>query len=121
MWISIIKDVVKGLVAGVVASAIGYAKKEEIPKWDLKKMTQTVIVGAFTNGIIVGSGMPITELSGEIATWLEISSITAPMVEFAILTGIVILADHIVKIVVRRSDVIILWDKAKQFIGKYIK
>ena len=120
MWLTIVKDVIKGLFAGALASFIGYAKKEEVPQWDLKKMLQTVFVGAFTNSIIVGTGMPITDLAVEISTWLEVPALTAPMVEFAILTGIVILTDHLVKVIVRRSDVVTLWNKFKEFITLYI-
>lgn len=118
--IGIIKTIVKGLVSGAVASFIGYAKKEELPKWDLKKALQTIFLGAFTNAMVMGTGMPISELSVEIVEWLEIETLTAPMVEFLILTGLIILVDHLVKVIVRRSDVMKLWNKFKETITKYI-
>jgi len=118
--LGIIKAIVKGVVAGAIASFVGYAKKEEVPKWDLKKMLQTVILGAITTGIVNGSGMPISDLSVEIAVWLDIPAVTSAMVEFAILTGIIILVDHVVKIIVRRTDVMELWNKFKEFISKYV-
>lgn len=118
--VGVIITVVKGLISGAVASFVGYAKKEEIPKWDLKKALQTTLLGGFTNAILMGSNMPMGDLSAEIAIWLDIPSITAPMVEFLILTGLIILTDHLVKVIVRRSDVMILWDKFKEFISKYV-
>jgi len=118
--LGVIKTIIKGVVAGAVASFIGYAKKEEVPKWDLKKMLQTTILGAITNGIIMGSNMPISDLATEISVWLEIPSLTPVIVEFAILTGIIILTDHLVKIITRRSDVMALWNKLKEFLAKYI-
>lgn len=118
--IGVIKTIAKGLISGAVASFIGYAKKEDLPKWDLKKMLQTVFIGGFTNAIIMGSNMPIGDLSAEIEIWLEIPALTAPMVEFAILTGLVILTDHIVKVIVRRSDIMKLWNEFKEFISKYV-
>lgn len=120
MIVGIVKATIKGLVSGAVASFIGYAKKEELPKWDLKKMLQTVFVGGFTTAIVSGSGMPIPELSAKIVEWLEIEALTAPMVEFLILTGLIIIVDHLVKVIVRRSDIMMLWNKFKVFISAYV-
>lgn len=118
--LNVVKNVLKGFVSGIIASFIGYAKKEEVPTWDLKKMLQEVVLGGFTSAIIYGSGMPIGELAGKIAIWLEVEALTAGMIEFAILTGMVILVDHIVKIIVRRSEIMTLWNKFKEFISNYI-
>lgn len=121
--LGVLKAITKGFVSGAIASLIGYAKIETktnpFPKWNLSKLLQEVFLGGFTWALIYGSGMPISELSTTIAEWLEVAVVTGPMVEFLLMTILVIFVDHIVKIIVRRSDIMILWEKFKAFLSQY--
>lgn len=120
MIVEIVKQVVKGMVSGAFASFIGYAKQEEVEKWELEKALKTTILGMLTQGFIYGSGMPISEFAVEISTWLDIPALTPIVVEFAILTGIVMVTDQLVKILIRRTAIANAWNKVKAYLGKYL-
>lgn len=124
MIVEIIKEALKGLVSGAMASLLGYAKQEKPESWQLDKFAKTVILGSFTSAIISGSGMPIPQLATKISSWLATESICfvpAAVIEMAILIGLVIVADEIVKVIVRRTDIVKAWNKFKEFLGKYWK
>ena len=122
MIVEIVKEVLKGLISGGVASLLGYAKQENPEKWRLDKFAKTVILGSFTGAIVRGSGMPIPQLATEISNWLiteGICFVPAPVIEMAILTGLIMIVDQLVKIIVRRTDIVKVWNKLKEFLGKY--
>lgn len=115
-------NALKGAIVGTIASAVGYAKQEEIGNWQFDKMLKTIIVGAITVSIISGSGLSIVALADLICTQLLIPAgvtVTASLVEGAILTGIVIVADEIVKIIARRTPAGKYFDKLKDLLGKF--
>lgn len=122
MVVEIVKEVLKGLISGGIASLLGYAKQETPEKWQLDKFAKTVILGSFTNAIVRGTGMPIPQLATEISNWLAtegICFIPASVVEMVILTGLIMIIDQIVKIIVRRTDIVKVWNKLKDFLSKY--
>ena len=115
-------ETAKGAISGIIASGIGYAKQEKPENWDLGKFVKTVVIGMGTSGLVRGSRMPIPELSSKLSEWLSteaIAFVPAIVIETAILTGIVIIADQVVKVIVRRTDIVKVWDKLKAFLGKY--
>lgn len=122
MIVEALIEALKGALSGAIASGIGYAKQEKPEKWDLAKASKTVILGMFVNAIVRGTGMPISELATEISGWLAtegVAFIPAVVLEGMILTGIIMLTDQIVKIIVRRTDIVKVWNKLKEFLSKY--
>jgi len=120
--LEVLIEVVKGAVSGAIASAIGYAKQEKPDKWDFNKASKTIFLGMITNSIVRGTKMPIPELSVKISEWLAtegIAFIPAIIVEGMILTGIVMVVDQMVKVLVRRTDVMTAWNKLKAYLSKY--
>ena len=120
--LGVLVDTVKGVISGAIASTIGYAKQDKPENWDLGKFTKTVVIGMVASGLVRGSRMPIPELASKISEWLAteaIAFVPAVMIETAILTGIVIVADQVMKVVVRRTDIVKVWNKFKTFLGKY--
>jgi len=113
----------KGAISGGIASFIGYAKQEKPEKWDLGKATKTVVLGALTTSITEASGLSLTEIATLVSTYLTNQGIplAAPQVELAITVSIVMVADQVVKVVVRRTDIKALWNKIKAFLSKYWK
>lgn len=113
--------ILKGLFFGGLASLIGYLKQEQIEKWDFTKMLKTMIVGAVTTSIIQATGLSLAELSFVISTWLAQNGISlAPgVIETIITTAIIVFADQLVKIIVRRTDLVRLWNKLKELISNY--
>ena len=114
---------IKGAISGGIASFIGYAKQEKPEKWDLGKATKTVVLGALTTSITEASGLSLTEIATLVSTYLTNQGIplAAPQVELAITVSIVMVADQVVKVVVRRTDIKALWNKIKAFLSKYWK
>lgn len=122
MWtifLTALKATIKGAIAGGLTNLLGFAKQEEVEKWELGKCVKTVTIGAITGGLVGGSGLPISEIATKLATWINIPAIQPWIVEMAILTTIVIVADEIVKVVVRRTDLKRLWNAFKELVGKY--
>lgn len=114
-------EIFKGLIFGALAAVIGYAKQEKPESWQLSKMVKTMIVGALTTGIMRGSGMPISGVANAISVYLASEGIVVSpaIVEVTVATMIVIFADQIVKILVRRTDLVSLFDKFKAFLAQY--
>jgi len=124
MIVEALIEALKGAISGAIASGIGYAKQDEPENWDLGKASKTVILGMFVNAIVRGTRMPIPELATKISEWLAtegLAFVPAVVVEGLILTGIIIVTDQLVKLIVRRTDVNKVWNKFKEFIGKYWK
>ena len=122
MIVEVLIEILKGAVSGAVASGIGYAKQEKPEDWMLGKASKTVLLGLFVSAIVRGTGMPIPELATKISTWLAtegIAFVPAIVVEGMILTGIVMLTDQIVKVIVRRTDIVTVWHKFKNFVSTY--
>lgn len=119
-FLVVLKAVIKGVIAGGLTNLIGYAKQEgDLEKWDIGKALKTTIIGAITGGLVYGSKLPVDQIAVQIATWLEVPAINGMMVEMFILTMIVIVADQLVKIVIRRTDLMNLWNKFKDRFTKY--
>lgn len=124
MIVGIVKETLKGLISGAIASLLGYAKQEKPEKWQLDKFAKTIILGSFTTAIVCGSGMPILQAATEVSNWLAaegIAVIPSTVIEMAILTGLVMIADQLVKVIVRRTDIVKVWNKVKEFLAKYWK
>lgn len=56
-------DIVKGLVAGAIAAAIGYFKSQDLQKLEILKLAKTVIFGGVIGGVAAwrGTSLPETE------------------------------------------------------------
>lgn len=54
-------DVLKGLVAGAVAAAIGYFKSQSIEKLEIPKLAKTVIFGGVVGALAAWRGTSIPE------------------------------------------------------------
>lgn len=122
MIVEALIEALKGAISGAIASGIGYAKQEKPDDWKLAKASKTVILGMLVNAIVRGTGMPIPQLATEISKWLAtegVAFIPAIILEGIILTGIIMLTDQIVKVIIRRTDIVIVWNKLKEFLGKY--
>jgi len=119
--VKILVSAVKGAVCGGIASFIGYAKQEKPEKWELGKAVKTVVLGSLTTAIVEGSGLSIPQLSAMISAYLTAQGIplSPAQVELGITTGMIIVADQVVKIVVRRTDIVRVWNKLKAFLSKY--
>ena len=104
---------IKGAISGGIASFIGYAKQEKPEKWDLGKATKTVVLGALTTSITEASGLSLTEIATFVSTYLTSQGIplTPLEVEMMISVGMVMVADQVVKVIVRRTDIKALWNK----------
>lgn len=113
--------ILKGLLFGGLAAVIGYAKQEEPDKWEFGKLIKTMIIGAVTTGVLKGTGMPLSELAVAISNYLASEGVVLGpvVVEVFLTTMIIIFADQIVKILVRRTDLVTLFDKLKAFVTKY--
>jgi len=115
-------ETAKGAISGIIASGIGYAKQEKPENWDLGKFVKTVVIGMITAGLVRGSRLPIPELASKLSEWLAtegIAFVPAIAIETATLTGIIIIADQVVKVVVRRTDIVKVWNRLKVFLGEY--
>lgn len=124
MIVEALIEAIKGAISGAIASGIGYAKQDEPEKWDLGKASKTVILGMIVNAIVRGTGMPIPELAANLSEWLAtegVAFVPAVALEAMILTGIVMITDQLVKLIVRRTDIVKVWNKFKEFVGKYWK
>ena len=124
MIVGILIEVLKGALSGAIASGIGYFKQSEPDKWDLGKASKTIILGMITTAIVRGTNMPIPELAAKISVWLSAESIAfvpVLVVEGLILTGIIMVADQAVKVIVRRTDIVKVWNKFKESLGIYWK
>ncbi len=110
----ILSGVGKGLVYGGIAAGIGYIKQESWETFDPHKFLKTLIIGAIVGGI-TGSGTSITQASVLIGNEFDVSPV---LVEGFIMTSIVAIADNIVKIIARRTDLGRLWAKIKSFFSK---
>jgi len=124
MIVEIVKETLKGLISGAIASLLGYAKQEKPEKWQLDKFAKTIILGSFTTAIVRGSGMPIPQVASEVSNWLAtegVAIIPSAVIEMTILTGLVMIADQLVKVIVRRTDIVKVWNKVKEFLAKYWK
>lgn len=122
MWNTLL-TALKGLLFGALAALIGYLKHEEFEKWDFAKCLKTMIIGAITTCIMEVTGLSITDLSLVIAGWMSQHGVSfpAPLIEAVITTSIVIFADFVVKIIVRRTDLVKLWNKLKDFLSGYLE
>jgi len=114
---------IKGAISGGIASFIGYAKQEKPEKWELSKAVKTVVLGALTTSVTEASGLSLTEIATLVSTYLTSQGIplTSLEVEMMISVGMVMVADQVVKVVVRRTDIKTLWNKIKAFLAKYWK
>lgn len=122
--LGVLVDTLKGAISGAIASSIGFAKQDKPENWNLGKFTKTVVIGMGTSSLVRGSRMPIPELASKISEWLAteaIAFVPAMVIETAILTGIIIIADQVVKVVVRRTDIVKVWNKLKDFLSEYWK
>lgn len=119
--IGTILEVLKGLLFGALAAVIGYAKQEEPGKWEFGKLIKTMVIGGITTGLLRGTGMPLSEIAVAISNYLASEGVVLGpvVVEVFLTTMIVIFADQIVKILVRRTDLVTLFDKLKAFLAKY--
>jgi len=104
----------KGIIFGGIAAGIGYIKNETWETFDPWKFTRTLIIGAIVGGI-TGTGHSITDISVTIGNEFGVNPI---LVESFIMTAIVALADNIVKVIARRTDLGKLWETIKKFFGK---
>lgn len=124
MIVEALIEAIKGAISGAIASGIGYAKQDEPENWDLGKASKTVILGMIVNAVVRGTGMPIPELATKISEWLAtegVAFVPSVILEGMILTGIIMLTDQVVKVIVRRTDINKVWNRFKEFIGKYWK
>jgi len=114
---------IKGAISGGIASFIGYAKQEKPEKWELSKAVKTVVLGALTTSVTEASGLSLTEIATFVSTYLTTQGIplTPLEVEMMMSVGMVMVADQVVKVVVRRTDIKVLWNKIKAFLSKYWK
>jgi len=114
---------IKGAISGGIASFIGYAKQEKPEKWELSKAVKTVVLGALTTSVTEASGLSLTEIAHLVSAYLTSQGIplTPLEVEMMISVGMVMVADQVVKVVVRRTDIKTLWNKIKAFLAKYWK
>ena len=49
--IEVIKGIIIGAICGAITALLGYAKSVTVEKFDPKKATQTIVVGAVVGGI----------------------------------------------------------------------
>jgi len=104
----------KGLVYGAIWNAIGYIKNETWETFDPTKFLKGMIVGAIIGGI-AGTSYSIDDASVAIGNEFGLEP---ELVKTFIMTAIVALADNIVKVISRRTDLGKLWTKVKEFFGK---
>lgn len=104
----------KGVVYGAIAGGIGYIKNEDWETFDPYKFTRTLVIGAIIGGI-TGTGHSLTDASVIIGDEFGIPPV---MVETFLMTAIVAIADNVAKILARRTDLGLLWNKIKEFFGK---
>lgn len=104
----------KGLVYGAIAGGIGYIKNETWETFDPYKFLRTLIIGGIVGGI-TGTGYSLGDASAIIGGEFGVSPI---IVETFLMTSIVAIADNIVKVVARRTDLGKLWTKIKDFFGR---
>lgn len=105
----------KGLVYGGIAGGIGYIKNETWETFDPYKFVRTMIIGACVGGIVGAGYGDLSSVSDMIGGEI---GIPGPVVEGFIMTSIVALADNVVKILARRTDLGKLWSVIKNFFGK---
>ena len=104
----------KGLVFGAIAGGLGYIKNETWESFDPYKFTKVLIIGGVVGGI-AGTGTSLSEASAIIGTEF---GFPAEVVEAFIMTGIVSLANYVVKIIARRTDLGKLWDAIKAIFNR---
>lgn len=104
----------KGVFYGALAGGIGYIKNETWETFDPYKFTRTLVIGGLIGGI-TGSGSSIDEASALIGAEFGLPS---ELVKTFLMTAIVAIADNVVKILARRTDLGKLWEKVKDFFGK---
>lgn len=114
MFMQILVSICKGITAGAIAGGIGYIKNETWETFDPYKFVKTLVIGAFVGGITGASGMDLSDTSAMIGNEL---GVPGPAVEAFIMTAIVGLADNLVKILARRTDLGKLWKKLKKTLG----
>ncbi len=112
----ILVGVAKGVVYGGIAGGIGYIKNETWETFDPYKFLRTLVIGAIVGGI-TGTGTSIDDASAVIGAEFGLHP---EVVKTFIMTGIVAVADNLVKVIARRTDLGKLWNKIKDFFGKRI-
>ena len=119
MMITIAINFLKGLLFGGLASLIGYAKQEKPEKWEFTKMLKTMIIGSFTVATTSAAGMDLFMIAGKISDYLATEGIVlGPLLVYGIITtALIVFADEIVKIIVRRTDISTLFDKFKAWVA----
>lgn len=111
----ILVGVGKGLIYGAIAGGIGYIKNETWESFDPYKFARTLIIGGTIGGIQGAGYGDISDISRTIGGEL---GIPPEMLETFIMTSIVAMADNVVKVLARRTDLGKLWAKIKEFFGK---
>jgi len=114
-YIPILYGFSKGLLYGALSAGIGYIKNEEIDSFDPNKLLKTMIIGGFVGALIGGSGLSFSDLSATVGDEIGVTGLA---VEAFAMTAIVSFADRIVKIIARRTDLMKLWNKIKDFLQK---
>ena len=119
--LEIVFQILKGFVFGALASVVGYLKQESVPKWDLSKLVKTMVIGAIIAAIFAGSGLDVAGAAVALSNYLGTQGIPIAALELEgiISTAIVILADEVVKIVVRRTEIVDLWNKIKAWFSAF--
>ena len=112
-FLPVLYGIGKGLFYGAISSGIGYIKNETVDTFDPIKLTKTVIVGGCVGGIIGSSGLSLSELSASIGGEMGIDGLA---IEAFMMTSIISFADRLVKLIARRTDLMKLWNKIKEFL-----
>jgi len=110
----ILLGVGKGVVYGIFAGGIGYIKKETWQTFDPYKFLRTMIIGGVVGGIS-GTGYSLATASALIGSEFGVPALG---VETFLMTSIVAIADNIVKVISRRTELGKLYTKIKEFFGK---
>jgi len=103
----------KGLLYGLFSTGIGYIKNETMDTFDPIKLLKTMIIGGFVGGIFGATGLSLSDFSAIAGGDLGIDGL---LMETFIMTAVVSFADRLVKVIARRTDLMKLWNKIKEFL-----